>query len=79
MDHMAAAEVAPKSPWIPLLKRRNFLSSYFNPSFEKRGRGDFWLETVLKFISTSFRHATLVLAYTLFDAKSTPQASKFGL
>jgi hypothetical protein len=38
---MAAAEVAFKSPFIPLFQRGSFLRYCFNPSLEKRGRGDF--------------------------------------
>jgi hypothetical protein len=36
-----AAEIALKSPLIPLFQRGNFVRYCFNPSLEKRGRGDF--------------------------------------
>jgi hypothetical protein len=36
----AAAGIEFKSPLIPLLQRGNFSDHYFNPSLEKRGRGD---------------------------------------
>jgi hypothetical protein len=41
---MVATAVTPKSPFLPLLQRGNFLQCSSNPSLEKRGRGDFWSE-----------------------------------
>ena len=41
MQPMAAAEVALKSPLIPLFSKGELLNCGFNPSLEKRGRGDF--------------------------------------
>ena len=41
MQPMAAAEVALKSPLIPLSSKGELLNCGFNPSLEKRGRGDF--------------------------------------
>jgi hypothetical protein len=38
---MAAAEVVLKSPLIPLFSKGELLNCGFNPSLEKRGRGDF--------------------------------------
>src|SRR5262245_27341762 len=41
MQPMAAAEVVLKSPLIPLFSKGELLNCGFNPSLEKRGRGDF--------------------------------------
>jgi hypothetical protein len=47
---MAAAELALKSPFVPLFQSGNFLRRTLTPPFdelralEKRGRGDFWAE-----------------------------------
>jgi hypothetical protein len=39
---MVAAEIALKSPLIPLCQRGNFSVTVLNPSLAKRGRGDFY-------------------------------------
>jgi hypothetical protein len=38
---MGATELVLKSPSVPLFQRGKFFLE-FNPSLEKRGRGDFW-------------------------------------
>jgi hypothetical protein len=41
LQTMAAVELEPKSPSLPLFQRGNFSHTGFNPSLKKRGRGDF--------------------------------------
>jgi hypothetical protein len=43
-QNWAAATLKFKSPFVPLFQRENFFRESFNPSLEKRGRGDFWTE-----------------------------------
>jgi hypothetical protein len=50
---MATAEVVFKSPFIPLFQRGSFLRYCFNPSLEKRGRGDFDRNTIVIIQRTS--------------------------
>jgi hypothetical protein len=56
---MVAAEIALKSPLIPLCQRGKFSVTVLNPSLAKRGRGDFY-QNATEIISTNFGHTTLV-------------------
>ena len=69
MPHMLA-EVAPKSPLIPLFQRGNFLRCYLNPSLEKRGRGDLTRTLPQLFDEFQIRHTS---------SESTIQNTSMGL
>jgi len=56
MQHMAMAEIAPKSPLLPLFQRGNVTKGFIEPLFEKEGPGEIY--------STDFRVATLVTGLT---------------
>jgi hypothetical protein len=56
---MVATAVTPKSPFLPLLQRRNFLQCSSNPSLEKRGEGEIFGRNVAAIMQTDFRYTTL--------------------
>src|SRR5437867_1120363 len=67
---MAASEVTPKSPLLPLLfKGGIFSGTDFNPSFSKRGRGDFWRERCTNY-STNYRNTSFIFVRPPTPARS---------